>query len=356
MANRLVLRYYPVDGDWSEARYNYGSFGVTLWLQPSATYYNDSNPTMGDPNYQWPLSGDLVKANPFGDYWEGNYASIVHFDTSDLTVGQYAEKEVLLFAPNSQTVQPVDDSAFPMDVIVTGLGPDPRPSWVLEEAWELDSRSTSSYAGGALEIGIYRDDAYTPLAAIWVDGSFFQAQSTAWTGAPIPTPTGNVKLEQVDGNGENGVLVATLSLGPKPSFWVNLKQAQEVGYEIPRQVFPATLVAWTDVMMGDRRKIGYEAPYGSLTPRQYTQGVGAIQVDTVTVGLLAAPNYTLTVSLRRLYPDTYEGEYYTVKKATLTVDGRPFELVFDGTDYASVAVPDEVFVDGQTHQLTWEFE
>lgn len=295
MANRLVIRYYPVDGEYSPAQYNYGSFGLALWLQPESSSYDSTKPTMGITS-EYPPDGALVAASATGGYWDGNHASVVYFPAGGLTPGQYVERELFLLEPDGVTVRPVERSTLPMEVYVTGPGPE---SETLD--WNTGVRvggvrGSAAYAGGAVEFGLYEDGAYSALASFWIDGEYFQAKQdgTSWGVPGLPENTDHVFWD----NTTMALKATLLSPGPAPSFWVMLKQAQEIGYEPA----PVPVPTYTHVLVAERdpsypEVVGYSSDYGTLTPSDvdgYPLGYFATQGNGLDVTLQMSFDLTLT--------------------------------------------------------------
>uniref|UniRef100_A0A6M3M6U4 Uncharacterized protein n=1 Tax=viral metagenome TaxID=1070528 RepID=A0A6M3M6U4_9ZZZZ len=228
MANRLVIRYYPVDGDWSSAQDQTGSFGLAIHLSPVLGLYDTHPQTMGVAGSE-SLYSDLVKSSDSGEYWDGQYATVINFSTYGMVPGDFVEKEVYLLQEDRTTIIPVDDSTLPLDAIVAGLGPGPGVWWGDPAVVGAAEQATASYAGGALEFGIYVDDVYTPSAAVWVRGSFFQPKSdgTSWTGAPIPEATPDSYYFEEYGVSGSQVLKVRLTLGPPSGFWTQFTRSRE---------------------------------------------------------------------------------------------------------------------------------
>lgn len=228
MANRLVIRYYPVDGDWSPAQYQSGQFGLAVHLSPVIGPYDTFPPTMGSPDPQ-SESTDLVKGSDDGGYWDGQYATVFYFDPYGMVPGDFVETEIILLGPDGSTVIPVDDSTLPLDAIVTGLGPNPRIGEDDPIVVNMAYQAAAGYAGGALQFGIYVDDVYTPCASVWVRGNFFQPKSdgTSWTGAPIPEATPDDYYFEPYGAYDSQVLRVRLTAGPPSGFWTQFTRARE---------------------------------------------------------------------------------------------------------------------------------
>lgn len=82
MAYRLLMRYYPVDGQFSPAENQYAYFGLALWAQPRSDEYNAAAPTMGSISEfvsGAPASTGEWADGPFGPYLAYHYASVVSF-------------------------------------------------------------------------------------------------------------------------------------------------------------------------------------------------------------------------------------------------------------------------------------
>ena len=211
MAERLVIRYYPVDGEYNGASTTSCSFGIALWFRPPL------NPTMGA------LTGSISNSE-IGVRYAGNSASVVYFDVYELSEGEFAEQEIYLLSPASD-VLPVTLASLPIEVAVAGLGVEPNPSSSQTRAWVADSYSTGGYAGGAIEIGLYVDADYIPLSSFWVDGEFFTAKydGTSWDNPVLPQPTDLYRKDE-----EGGVLYITLSTNATPpTFWTQLRRSVE---------------------------------------------------------------------------------------------------------------------------------
>lgn len=232
MADRLVIRYYPVDGEYSTADNQSGNFGISMWAQPLAGYYDDSKPTMGAVGGS--LDGDRVGGDRvWGEEYSGVgvHASTVHFDVYGLAEGGFAEQVVLLLEPDSATVRTVTRADLPLDVIVAGLGPtrtenvpgDGRP-------WRADHGSGGVYAGGVIEIGLYEGEAFTPLTSFWVRGLSFEPKSdgSSWANPALPPQSETLR---VDADDLLGIVRATLAVQPvrEPvtAFWTRLVLATE---------------------------------------------------------------------------------------------------------------------------------
>lgn len=227
MANRLVIRYYPVDGDWSQAQYQNGYFGLAVHLSPVIGQYDAFPPTMGSPDPQ-SESKDLVVSSG-GGYWEGKYATVFYFDPYGMVPGEFIETEIILLGPDGSTVIPVDDSTLPLDAIVAGLGPNPYEDWDDPTVVRVNEQAAAGYAGGALQFGIYVDDVYTPCASVWVRGAFFQPKSdgTSWTGAPIPEATPDDYYFEAHEPYDSQVLKVRLTAGPPSGFWTQFTRTRE---------------------------------------------------------------------------------------------------------------------------------
>lgn len=265
MANRLVIRYYPVDGEWSPARSNPGDFGIAVYLPPVTGQWGDRPYTMGaEGQMDW----DAVK---FTDYWawEGHYLSTVHFspygdndDGSDaIDEGGYVEQEVTLLESDGVTVRPIDKSTLPLDVIIAGLGSAP---YLDGGAWRTDIRAKASYAGGVVEIGLYADDEYLSLTTFWVRGTYFTPKpgDESWANPALPPQSGSVWFDE-----EAGLLYATLDADiPSQPFWTGFLRTVErdVAASLPEPEPDGTVV---DVPITDAALSPKSNTTGSAVPK-----------------------------------------------------------------------------------------
>ena len=223
MANRLVIRYYPVDGIWSAASSSRGDFGIAVYLPPVAGAWGDRPYTMGSEGR---MDWDAVK---YTDYWtwEGHYLSTVHLRASDAIVeGGYVEQEVALLESDGFTVRPVDKSTLPLDVIIAGLGASPVRDHDLDGVvWRTYERAASSYAGGVVEIGLYAGDEYLSLTSFWMRGNYFQPKPgiESWANPALPPQSDSVWFDE-----EAGLLYATLDADiPSRPFWTGFLRTTE---------------------------------------------------------------------------------------------------------------------------------
>ena len=360
MANRLVIRYYPVDGEYSQAQYNYGSFGLALWLQPESSSYDYDSPTMGIVS-EYPPDGALVTASTNGNYWDGNYASVVYFPADNLTPGQYVERELFLLESDGVTIRPVDRSNLPLDVYVTGPGPEAEMVDFSTGVRVGGIRGSASYAGGAVEFGLYEDDVYSALASFWIDGEFFQPKQdgTSWQVSGLPEDTDLVFWDNA-----SMALKATLqSPGPAPGFWTQLTRTQETEYvgapaEPEEPTDPEepggdqgthTLVAAQSPNSGF---VGFESPaysnYGSLEPG--TLDVGG---STATILMLATESIMQGVNLV-LEIDTYVTATIRVTIEGVMPDGEEYaDLVIENDTYKSLYVPYMAQMQPGTQYAVW---
>lgn len=231
MAYRLLIRYYPVDGNWNEAQYQSASFGLALWAQPRGTDYNDAAPTMGSLT-EWvsgaPASTGEWVDTPFGPTLAYHYASVVYFDTYGLSEGDYVEREILLLEPDSSTIRPISPSDLPLSLVIAGAGTGDADMAQPDAVYvEPGSRWGSfAYAGGAVEIGLDDGTTFTRLGSFWIRGGFFQPKSdgTSWDNPVLPPP--DMEIFSLDPDGVVRVLLDADV--PVPAFWTQLKQATEV--------------------------------------------------------------------------------------------------------------------------------
>lgn len=220
MANNLIMRFYPVDGEYSSAESNGGSFGIGVWIQagePPWYDYNYSNPTMAVPSQEYP---DYAAV---GQFAHDNMA-VAYFDAYTLSGSMYVEVEVQLLSPAGSVI-PLTSASFPLDVYLAGLGAYPTPPTdPANPVWE---GSGSNYAGGVLEIGFYDEtNAYVSLSAIWVDAGFFQpkADGTSFDNPMLPASTSS----QFYFDESTGLLTITLESNTiPPAFWVNKRNTTE---------------------------------------------------------------------------------------------------------------------------------
>lgn len=220
MANQLVVRYYPVDGEFAPAENNRGAFGVGVWVQPGIPPFFDydyDSPTMVIPSQPFP---DGQKVGRFAH----DNMTVAFFDTIGLVEGQYVEVAVQPTTPVGALV-PLTLASFPLDVYIAGLGPLPIPPADPEyPVWE---DTGTNYAGGVVEFGFYdATDTYYSLGAIWVDGGFFTPK---FDGSSYDNPTLPPATEsQLIFSEDTGLLQITLQSGvAPPAFWTNLRRSVE---------------------------------------------------------------------------------------------------------------------------------
>ena len=217
MADQLVIRYYPVDGEFSynEARYNYGYFGLGLWVQvgePPFFDYDADRPTMIVPT---------STGHPVG-FPDQGWMTVKSLNPRGLVEGQYVEYEIQLTTPDGFLV-PLTTASFPLEVIVAAGG-----SWSDPGVDGKPYRNDyfENYAGGALEFGFYdASNVYYSLASVWVDGFYFEPKTdgTSYDNPALP-PMTRARLS-VD---SNGLLHATLDSGViPPAFWTQLRKVNE---------------------------------------------------------------------------------------------------------------------------------
>lgn len=266
---RLVLRYYPVDGEFSPARSNYGGFGIALWLQPYASSYDPDSPTMGAQGKT--VEGEVVvRDGP--DYWQPKHASVVQLTLPETIVeGEFVEQEVYLLAEDSETVVPVSLSSLPLDVtVVAGLVGVPEAG----DPWNAEGQ-IAGYAGGAFEIGLYEDDVFHSLTVFWADGGFFQpkADGTSWDNPMLPPQSMTLAYSEDD-----RLYTATLKTSaPLVAFWTQLLRATEVGLEPapgpdpgpPLEWGPYTVELVAGTWEGEGTVVGFGPSYGSLSPSTF---------------------------------------------------------------------------------------
>lgn len=230
MAYRLLIRYYPVDGDWNEAQYQSASFGLALWAQPRGADYNDAAPTMGSLT-EWvsgaPASTGEWVDTPFGPALAYRYASVVSFDPWGLVEGQYVEREIILLEPDSTTVHPISPSDLPLSLVIAGAGTGVADMSQPDAVYvEIGTRWGSfAYAGGAVEIGLDDGTTFTRLGSFWIRGGFFQPKSdgTSWDNPVLPPP--DMEIMSLDGDGI--VRVQLTGDFPVSAFWTNLRKVTE---------------------------------------------------------------------------------------------------------------------------------
>ena len=233
MAYRLLIRYYPVDGDWSDAQSQSAAFGLALWAQPMASYYDDMAPTMGTAISEWmngaPVSEGEFVPGQWGGSWQYRYASVVEFSASGLVEGQYVEKEILLLEEDGSTVRQITPADLPLSLVIAGAGKGDT-DWERPEVYAIDGFPgawiASVYAGGAVEIGLDDGETFTRLASFWVNGSFFSPKPglESWSNPVLPP-----SYPEIISLAPDGLIRILLDADvPKPLFWTQIKQAVEV--------------------------------------------------------------------------------------------------------------------------------
>ena len=231
MAYRLLMRYYPVDGDWSPAEYQNASFGLALWVQPRGTDYNDSAPTMAHLT-EWvsgaPASTGEWVDTPFGPTLAHHYASVVSFYPGGLVEGQYVEQEIILLEPDSTTVRQLTPSDLPIALVIAGAGTGDY-DWQRPDVYTIPSGGrwgSFAYAGGAVEIGLDDGTTFTRIGSFWIRGEFFAPKSgdASWSNPALPPPDRELFFLDTDGV----VHVQLAADFPVLPFWTQIKQAVEV--------------------------------------------------------------------------------------------------------------------------------
>lgn len=231
MANRLVVRFWPVDGEYSTAPSNGGAFGMSLWAQPVADSYDGGNPTMGVMDGVY-APGDLIHVVDQFTGWTGRYATAVNLSAYEIGgEGEYVEQEVFLLEEVGGGIRSVGLADLPLDVLIAGCGPSifVEPPSGEDGFWrETEAKAAASYAGGVVEFGLYVDEVFYSLSSFWFKGAFFDPKSdgTSWDNPVLPERTDEVRID-----GADGFFRTTLRAGPAPPaplFWTQLKQAVEV--------------------------------------------------------------------------------------------------------------------------------
>lgn len=231
MAYRLLIRYYPVDGEYSPANSQNANFGLSLWAQPRSHAYDDGAPTMASVSEYvsgGPASKGTWENGPFGPYLAYHYASVISFAPYPVSEGGYIEHEIILLEPDSTTVRQISPADLPLNLVIAGAGLG-APDYMQPQAASIPDGSgwgDFAYAGGAVEIGLDDGTTFTRLGSFWIRGGFFQPKSdgTSWDNPALPPP--NLELFSLDGDGVVRVLLNADV--PTPAFWTQIKQAVEV--------------------------------------------------------------------------------------------------------------------------------
>lgn len=376
MANRLVIRYYPVDGEWSPARYQHGKFGLALHLSPVIGPYDDFDPTMGVTPGNF-TDRSLV-TNESEDYWSGRWATVtdfVDFSEGGIQPGEYIEKEIYLLAADGVTVVPVDETTLPLQATVAGLGAHVTSWWEDPDVVDIEERA-QSYAGGALEFGIYTGDTYVPCASIWVKGTFFQPKydGTSWSSANIPAPTPDA-LELVPYQtpwDQANTLSVRLALGPPTGFWTQLVRATQTGTgaaapsvpdpeepvdpEEPGEPGEPGEPSGTHRLVAGKHpwgsEVGFQFPqygeFGTLTP-------GTLDVDgePVEIALFYGRNVMVGAEITLEFTQTVSGIVRAVLPGLMPPGHDYVDFLLNGSEYFTLYMDSmQAFEEGETYDIT----
>lgn len=231
MADKLVMRWWPAEGAnaWERPSDHPGMAGIALQ-------------TVGAPDLATMAAPESSRHELQQVSLNGGMASVVEFSdpTHTIQVGEYIEHEIFLMRPDGVTVAPFSISQLPMNVIIAGIGTDPNNN-APPFAWRASRSVVGAYAGGVIEVGVYRNDEYTSLLSVWVGGVHFAAKTdgTSWDNPALP---GNLDSAILDS--ETGILWATLDGNfPIAPFWTGFKNAVEVNIKaepIPPEPEPDT--------------------------------------------------------------------------------------------------------------------
>lgn len=219
MADKLVMRWWPAESryEWQRPSDYPGMVGIATQVTSNHAHATMAAPESGYHELQQVSSS-------------GGMASVVEFadPTYTLQYGEYIEHEIFLIQPDGVTVAPFSVSQLPMDVIIAGVGANPYQNWP-EFAWRASRWTTGRYAGGVVEVGVYRNDEYTSLLSVWVAGSSFSTKpdGTSWDHPALPGNSDSARLDS-----ETGILWATLDGDfPIAPFWAGFKDAVEVNFK-----------------------------------------------------------------------------------------------------------------------------
>ena len=225
MAGELIIRYWPVDGSYQPAGFNSFNGGVTAEVQvtPGAFHNPDAaKPTMIAPGYtDWDKLGDNLGS---GQY---SHAGMVYQQSIFGTVeGQFVEMSFTLLDQTGAIV-PVLLGSLPMDVYLVGMGPSPSANGPSPSIWSDGwPGGRMTYAGGALQLGVYDDATFVELGVVWVDGGFFNAKpdGASFANPLLPKRTTNVTVDPV-----SYALVVALQPAALPAsiFWTQLRRSVE---------------------------------------------------------------------------------------------------------------------------------